>query len=67
MYSNNCILKTVYNAQNTACENDNVVNWVSNVKKLLCENGFQYVWIDPYCIDPHTFVLDFKNRLIDCF
>ena len=48
------------------CENDNVVNWVSNVKNLLCENGFQYVWIDPYCIDPHIFVLDFKTRLIDC-
>ena len=68
MYSNNCIfLRTVYNVQYNACENDNVVNWVSNVKKLLCENGFQYVWIDPYCIDPHTFLLDFKNRLIDCF
>ena len=36
-------------------------------RKLLCENGFQYVWINPYCIDPHTFVMDFKNRLIDCF
>ena len=67
MYSNNCILRIVYNVQHTACENDKVVNWVSNVKKLLCENGFQYVWINPYCTDPHAFVLDFKNRLIDCF
>ena len=62
-YSNYCNLRTVYNVQYTACENDNVVNWNSNVKRLLCENGFQYVWMDPYCTDPHTFkfVLDFKN------
>ena len=25
------------------------------------------MWINPYCIDPRTFLLDFINRLIDCF
>ena len=37
LYSNNCILRTVYNVQYIACKNENVVNWVSNVKKLPCE------------------------------
>ena len=42
-------------------------NWVSNVKSLLCENGFGYIWEFPEKVDFKTFLAEFKQRLIDNF
>ena len=34
------------------------------MSKNNCENGFLYVWINPYSIDPHTFVMALKIDLL---
>lgn len=41
--------------------------WVSSVKKLLCENGFNEVFENPSLVNESTFVYIFKQRLCDCF
>jgi hypothetical protein len=42
-------------------------NWVSNVKKLLTENGFGIVWLSQGVGDNRAFILEFKDRLICIF
>ena len=42
-------------------------NWLSNVKKLLYDYGFAYVWDSPETVCEKTFILCFKQRIIDNF
>eukprot|EP00745_Piridium_sociabile_P040569 TRINITY_DN782_c0_g1_i3.p1 TRINITY_DN782_c0_g1~~TRINITY_DN782_c0_g1_i3.p1 ORF type:complete len:396 (+),score=16.17 TRINITY_DN782_c0_g1_i3:171-1358(+) len=42
-------------------------NWASDMKKVLIENGFGVVWIMQEVGSEKSFVLEFKQRLIDCF
>ena len=42
-------------------------NWVSNVKKMLTENGFDIVWLCQGAGGESIFVSEFKDRLISCY
>jgi hypothetical protein len=42
-------------------------NWVSNVQKILTENGFGIVWLLQEVGCEMRFVAEFKDRLISCY
>ena len=42
-------------------------NWVSNVQKLLCENGFGIVWLCQGVGCEYGFINELKDRLISCY
>ena len=64
--SENIIVQYVYRSSRIDAEKG-LVNWVSNIKKLLCDYGFNYVWIDPNCIDPKLFLTHFAQTVKDNF
>jgi hypothetical protein len=64
--TDNVILKEVYNISLNDCNNSKT-NWVTKVKKLLNENGFNYIWNNPESVDVNLFIPMFKQRLIDTF
>jgi len=42
-------------------------NWASNIKDILSKNGFGFVWTDQSVSHEKHFLVEFKNRLTDCF
>lgn len=54
----------MYNIALSDC-NNRYSNWVSNVKKLLNDYGFSYVFDHVNGLDKEVFVREFKRRLID--
>ena len=42
------------------------VNWVSNIRRVLCTNGFAFVWENQGVGHVSSFLKVFKQRLIDC-
>jgi len=42
-------------------------NWVSNVKKLLYDFGFNYVFDNQIVVNEVVFLSMFKQRILDCF
>ena len=46
---------------------NNKNNWVYNVKSLLDEYGFSYVWYNPGLVDLKKFHILFKGRVTDVF
>ena len=42
------------------------VNWVSSIRKVLCTNGFAFVWENQGVGHADSFLKVFKQRLIDC-
>ena len=42
------------------------INWVSNIRVCLSENGFGYAWMSQGVGDENMFVRVFRQRLIDC-
>ena len=66
LYSSNIILQTVYTASLQDCEKG-LLNWVTSIKTLLSQFGFNQVWLNPYSVDPNIFISAFKQRLIDNF
>lgn len=48
-------------------EDENIVNWASNVKKLLPESGFNDVWIYPTSEDIKTFIPALRRRIFDLY
>ena len=42
-------------------------NWVSNVKSMLNNYGYSYVFDNPSSVNVKLFINDFKCRLIDTF
>ena len=40
-------------------------NWVTNVRKVLCANGFSYVWDNQGVGRLNEFIREFRQRLID--
>ena len=62
----NCIIKGVYTCLMDDLDNGKM-NWAGNVRTMLCENGFQYVWENPLCVQEKYFVNLFRQRLIDSF
>ena len=37
------------------------------INNVLVENGFQYVWVNPWSVNQKSFLTEFKQRLIDNF
>jgi hypothetical protein len=64
--TDNIILKEVYNLCLSDCNNGKS-NWLTKVKNLLYQYGFNYVWDDPTIVNSKSFIPLFKQRLIDTF
>ena len=62
---NDRLPKGAYNMLLKLDENGRV-NWVTNVKNLLYKYGFGFAFISQEIGDINIFVLNFKQRLIDC-
>ena len=62
----NIILKHVYQLAYEGCECGDH-NWVRNVKVLLDDYGFSYIWRNPQNVHIKSFIMIFKQRVIDCF
>ncbi|XP_025113041.1 uncharacterized protein LOC112575401 [Pomacea canaliculata] len=43
------------------------LNWISNIKKVLSENGFEIVWVIQGVGDEDMFLSEFKDRIICSF
>ena len=64
--SENNIAQYVYRSSWIDAEKG-LINWVSNIKTLLCDHGFNYVWNDPNSIDPKLFLKQFAQTVKDNF
>jgi hypothetical protein len=64
--SDNIIIRTVYKQALSDCINGKN-NWVSNVRKLLSDYGFAYVFENANVPNVKSFLCEFKTRIIDCF
>ena len=66
--NNNCILWNIYCMLRNKLEaNQNVTNWVSNVKKILERTGFPDVWMFPASVNSDKFISILKTRLKDLY
>lgn len=63
--SDNIIISKLYASMINETTEKN--NWAKNVKSLLDNYGFSYVWGNPSLVNPNTFHIVFKNRIIDVF
>ena len=62
----NCIVKSVYtDLFNDVINNENTINWVSQVRGLLQRSGFHDVWTYPDSVDDSKFIPVFKQRVRD--
>ena len=62
----NCIVKSVYtDLFNDVINNENTINWVSQVRGLLQRSGFHDVWTYPHSVDVSKFIPVFKQRVRD--
>ena len=64
--SDNIILRCVYN-QALADTEKGHLNWVSNVKRILNQYGFSFVFVNAATVNAKLFLPEFKNRIINCF
>lgn len=64
--SDNIIIKKVYQMSYIDCLNGKK-NWVSSVKKLLYDYGFNYVFDNQVELNTDLFINLFRQRIIDCF
>jgi len=64
--SENIIIKTVYNQEINDCDKG-YKNWVSNVKKLLNDYGFSYIFENANMINTKSFLCELKCRIVDAF
>ena len=64
--TNNILLKKVYDFAKQDCLKG-LNNWVSNVCRLLNENGFSYVWENPFSVNIKAFIPIFRQRILDNF
>ena len=62
----NIIMQTVYKQALSDC-NKGYTNWVSNVKNMLNNFGFGYVFENPNVVHVNSFISEFKCRLVDNF
>ena len=62
----NCIVKSVYtDLFNDVINNENTINWVSQVRGLLQRSGSHDVWTYPDSVDDSKFIPVFKQRVRD--
>ena len=64
--TDNILINTLYDTLLTDCRMGKK-NWASNVKTLLDNFGFSYVWDNPFTVNLKNFHLTFKERVIDVF
>ena len=64
--SDNILVTYFYNNMVEAC-NKGATNWAGNVKSLLDNNGFSYVWNNTHAVNLRSFHLAFKERVNDIF
>lgn len=58
----------LYQVQKGCIEsNGNIVNWVSLLRDLLFRYGFGHVWLQQGVGDINSFMIIFKQRLVDCY
>jgi hypothetical protein len=62
----NIIMQNVYKQALNDC-NKGYTNWVSNVKSMLNNFGFGYVFENPNVVQVNSFISEFKCRLVDNF
>ena len=62
----NIIMQIVYKQALNDC-NRGYTNWVSNVKNMLNNFGFGYVFENPNVVHVNSFISEFKCRLVDTF
>ncbi|MCG8049041.1 MAG: reverse transcriptase family protein, partial [Candidatus Thiodiazotropha endolucinida] len=61
---NNCIVKAMYTCLlDEMVRNENVKNWVTNVKNLLQRSGFHDVWLYPDSVIDIKFIPIFRTRI----
>ena len=65
-YTDNCILKTVFEVSLQDCA-AGTKNWTQSIKEMLRLHGFGDVWENPLLVTPDIFCSIFKQRLIDNF
>ena len=64
--TDNIILKTVYKMCLEDC-NKGCKNWLYNVKQMLNNYGFAYIWDQQHVLSIKVFIMTFKQRLLDNF
>ena len=64
--TNNILLRVVY-LQALADSNNGYSNWVTNVRKLLSDFGFAYVFDTVHNVNVNAFVHELRCRIIDTF
>ena len=47
-------------------DNKGKVNWVTNIRRFLCNHGYLYVWNNQSVGDINAFLKCLKQRLVDC-
>ena len=62
----NIILKTLYKSMIND-DNHGMNNWVTSIKQVLNEYGFNYVWLQPETVNHKHFIELFKQRISDCY
>lgn len=66
-YDNNCILYAIYVNMLRKCDN-NESNWLSNIKEMLRQTGFNDVWLfRDSVINVKCFIAQFRLRLKDIY
>jgi len=63
--SDNIILQCVYKQALDDCKKGHK-NWVTNVKKLLCDYGFAYIFEEQSVSNYNNFIAAYRQRIIDC-
>ena len=64
--TDNILINTLYDSLPKDCRMGKK-NWASNVKTLLDNFGFSYVWDNPFTVNLKSFHLIFRERVIDVF
>ena len=66
MKTDNVILRTIYKMCWQECESGRKC-WLTNIKNMLCEHGFAYIWEMQNTLADRNFINLIKQRLIDIF
>jgi len=64
--SENCLITTLYTNLKEKAE-QGIQNWAYNIKSLLDNYGFSYIWQNPYSVNLKHFHKTFKQRVVDVF
>ena len=64
----NRLVSKAYNMLYKRCESENPCeNWAFSVKRLLCQLGFNYIWLSQGCDNVGPFLRLLKQRLNDVY